>query len=375
MFEPSQHLVHTLGYKAYAPNRKHVHEDLSSYICIFAGCDGVFYESRHRWAEHVSSVHLRQLRCEICSAISRSASDVYDHVRDRHADKILSQGIHVLVDKCGRPSESTTASACPFCDYPSVLRRRGYSGEDDCTVSAKTFIQHICRHLEQLALFVLPRDVLCEEERHETDDDDNDDDEYVDRSSELEEDAQNEESLTAKDEEAELEAIELILAELVTKEKPSDVFHEPPDLAMRWQPPHDFTPPADIFNTEDTDALPMRQEPTFGGDLFTPGWARGFDVKKEGFCGRCTPGQWFNMPSGDYEFHMTYQHGCPTTGVPFPRPSSIRRVRGCQDRWEGYCDECMGWMVLRRTVRGWNWYRHWLLVSKTFQFSDVGREP
>ena len=278
------------------------------------------------------------------------------HITTIHSE-VPEVQVQALVDKYTRPLEYIPSSACPLCDYTSVLQQRGYGGPVPRAVGTKAFARHLSRHLEQLALFVLPRDVLAE-----CKDEEDDAQSFISSDSE---ESLIEENLIDENLEAHLQELTDILAGKASKQDDSDIFLKPPDLAMGWQPPHDFTPAAEEFDSEDPDVLPSRQEPIFGGDLYTPGWARGYGAEKEGFCGRCTPGQWLNMPQGDYKFHMTYLHGSPASGVPLQRPSFIRRASGSLDRWEGYCDECCDWMIIRRTDRGWNWYRHWLLVSST----------
>ena len=277
------------------------------------------------------------------------------HILTLH-NEVSEPQVQALADKYKKPVEHVPTSACPLCDYTSIsYHQRSCSDPAQRTVGTKAFARHLSRHLEQLALFVLPRDVLAECEDEE--------DDVQSSTSSDSEDSLMEEKMVTEDFEENLQELTDALTRKASEQDESDIFLEPPDLAMGWQPPHDFTPPAEDFDSEDPDVLPSRQEPIFGGDLYTPGWARGFGAEKEGFCGRCTPGQWLNMPGGNYEFHMTYLHGSPASGVPLQRPSFIRCASGSLGRWEGYCDECYNWMVIRKTNRGWNWYRHWLLVS------------
>jgi hypothetical protein len=62
-----------------------------------------------------------------------------------------------------------------------------------------------------------------------------------------------------------------------------------------------------------------------------------------------------NITDGSYRLHLTYFHGVPDSGVPRPRPSAIRPVQGKANVWEGFCDACKEWKVLKKTARGWNW--------------------
>lgn len=161
------------------------------------------------------------------------------------------------------------------------------------------------------------------------------------------------------------------LSEVAELHASCEIFKTPPNLALRWQPPQDFTPPPEDFDTDNADLLPVRQDPIFGGDLHTPGWARGNGAQKEGYCARCPTFHWVNVPDGSYGSHLTYFHGVPDSGVPLPRPKSIRQVHGRVHVWEGYCEPCGKWKVLKKSSRGWNWYRHWLDVSKFKYFYTV----
>jgi len=224
---------------------------------------------------------------------------------------------------------------------------------------------HLGRHLEQLAIFVLPKSALM----HELEEDDDDD-------------SRSSESDLADDDDPKQDALKDVSTDDVLmvlgsqSDQPPHILHEAPALALGWQPPHDFTPPAQYFETDDEDITPRREESTFGGDLFTPGWVRGYGKTKEGWCGRCEVGHWVNIPSGDYEFHLTYLHGLPYTGLPLPRPSAIREIEAQEGSWEAYCDICESWRTLKRTKQGWNWWRHCLTVCRPDLCNNVSdRDP
>jgi hypothetical protein len=277
------------------------------------------------------------------------------HLRQRHSDLVLPHQVMSIADMLGRPQEKINAADCPFCDYKALIERRRGMSMADVALMPEEFGRHVGRHLEQLAVFVLPLQDLDGEE--------NDIDSVADDNSASEnswdEEIRGKEIQLPSD----VNVTELLAAAVLLQPTDPDIFDEPPNLAMRWQPPHDFTPPLEDFDTDDPDTLPVRQEPIYGGDLFTPGWARGPDSYREGYCARCPTGHWVNMTGGKYEFHMTYFHGVPCSGVPLPRPTAIQEVPENPRRWKGYCDECKSWKALKRTSRGWTWYRHWLQVS------------
>ncbi|KAL8654300.1 MAG: hypothetical protein Q9210_001581 [Variospora velana] len=137
-----------------------------------------------------------------------------------------------------------------------------------------------------------------------------------------------------------------------------DILESSPDLAFKWMPPMDFTPDAKDFEADDDDLTPRREEPMFGGDIFTPVWVRGYGVQKEGFCGRCNPGVWHNLEDSTYEKNLTYMHGIASSGLSLPRPSRVQQLKGRNRQWQAYCNTCCGWRHLRKTEAGWNWFRH-----------------
>ncbi|KAI0451144.1 ankyrin repeat-containing domain protein [Xylaria acuta] len=264
-----------------------------------------------------------------------------EHLKSVHHDQIPKGQEEIVTSRFGRPISHINAADCSLCDYP---------------IFSVVFGRHLSRHLEQLALFVLPisdlvgRDETSDAEALKSTESDNDD-----GGSERGIEILSEPDLVQK------------LDDITSAQNgPPEALSKPPDLAMRWQPPQDFTPPLDDFYTNDVDLLPARQEPIFGGDLHTPGWARGFGSRKEGFCARCPVSHWVNISDGSYAFHLSYFHGVPASGVPLPRPSTIRPVAGKLDNWEGFCEACQEWKLLKKTKRGWNWYRHWLNDHTSF---------
>ena len=349
----------------WARPRKHVHADLSSYSCTFERCGELFFESKHKWWAHENEFHRRRWSCEMCRSSSQQHADLAaltDHLQSAHPAQVPPQQAEGLAQRFGRPLAYIDAADCPLCDYPNVLRRRGGHTEEEIRrIPNRKFGRHLGRHLEQLALFVLPHDDLMDDD---DDDEDglSDDDAGKDDSSSDSSDADTRLSLSGPD-------LVKKLSEVAARHsRAPDVFAEPPDLAMRWQPPQDFTPPSVDFEAEDAELLPSRQEPLYGGDLHTAGWVRGSGDCKEGFCARCPVSHWVTIPDGSYRFHLTYFHGVPESGIPLPRPSSIRPVAGKNGMWEGYCDACDGWRILKKTGRGWSWYRHWLNVRDFFSF-------
>jgi hypothetical protein len=343
-------------------NRRHVHSDLSTYVCTF-DCNESFFEHRRQWLQHEMEAHRRHWLCNMCTETCQSRRDMEIHLHQRHSDLVQPHQIMAIAQMLGRPLEKLSAADCPFCDYKSLLELSGGVAISNQELAPEEFGSHVGRHLEQLALFVLPLQDLDEEENgmESMEDGENTSE------SNWNEEGTDEDVHTPPD----VNFTEILAAAARREPSTADVFDEPPNLAMRWQPPQDFTPPEEDFDTNHADTLPLRQEPIYGGDLFTPGWARGPDSCREGYCARCPTGHWVNMTNGEYEYHMTYFHGVPRSGVPLPGPTAIQERLEKSNTWKGYCDACKSWKTLKRTGRGWTWYRHWLQVSSFVHY--VGR--
>ena len=341
-------------------NRKHVHSDLASYVCTFERCTQPPFESRHQWFHHEMEVHRRNWVCQFCDVFVLSSRDFENHLTQNHLDLINDNQIPSLVQLASQPLQRIPASACPLCDYDEVLRAR-LSVSETILIKPAQFRSHLGRHLEQLAFFVLPKGSLIQ---------DQDEDPQLKALSEAGSvrsvgtdngsDEEDDQSRLSEDGEDSLEDIFTVMA--LDANPTPHLLKSAPDLALGWQPPHDFTPPTVDFETDNPDMIPRREEPMFGGDLFTPGWVRGYAKKMEGYCARCEVGHWVTISDGTYEFHLTYLHGIPSTGLPLPRPSVVKEVADLPGVWEGYCNVCRGWRVLKRTKRGWNWFRHCLTV-------------
>ncbi|KAK3933560.1 ankyrin repeat-containing domain protein [Diplogelasinospora grovesii] len=291
-------------------------------------------------------VHRKRWSCEMCDEICHSLRKMEAHLRERHSERVQPGQVVALAQRLGRPLEKVGAASCPLCDYKAVIERRTGSinaSDQPPELTPKAFGKHVARHLEQLALFVLPWQDL--DGGGGGDDGMADSDDTSESSPDEESDVGEEEMQRQA---ADVDILEILAAEAALEPAVANVF---PDLAMRWQPPHDFTPPEEDFDTDDPDLFPLRQVPLYGGDLFTPGWARGPGAWHEGYCARCPTGHWF---------HMTYLHGVPSTGVPLPRPLTIIENLGEGQPWKGYCEACKSWQMLKKTNRGWSCYHHWL---------------
>ena len=337
------------------PLSKHVHADLASYCCTFNNCNEELFESRRDWFNHEMEVHRQEWLCSFCMSYHVDAKEFASHMTEFHKSAFTRTQLPGVVEKAARPLRRIPASACPLCDFEEEVRGRSIAvlPNEAITVRPGVFRRHLGQHLEQVALFVLPKDATMGGL------------EDIEAGVEEEGEIANSEAFSDR----ELDSVGDYADEAdesgddVDNESPENL-QTAPDLALGWLPPQNFTPPTADFEHDDPDMVPRREDSLFGGDVFTPGWVRGYGLKREGFCGRCVPGVWHNLADKSYERNLTYMHGIPSNGVPLPRPSVIRRVEDAPQKWEGYCDKCLTWRRLKRTSVGWNWFRHCLKVCE-----------
>lgn len=332
----------------------------------------------------------------ICDKPLPSVQLFEKHMKTRHSDTFLESQLPALTGRAARPLQRIAASACPLCDYESIVRQKSGPeiATEPITVRIQTFQNHLGRHLEQLALFVLPKREVIEQIDDTAKSDAANECEGItsgqaadsDDSEAIGSDAGDQKVNTPCDSDFNVDQLaEQLMAgadsasststllastldgsnnkSILGTEDIEEDTDSTPGLAFVWMPPMDFTPPKECFEVDDEELVPRREEPMFGGDIYTPGWVRGFGNRKEAFCGRCNPGVWHNIEDSSYEKNLTYMHGIASTGLSLPRPSSLRQLNGRSGVWQGYCEACLGWRNLKKSSAGWNWFRHWVKVS------------
>ena len=132
-------------------SRLHVFEDLKPYICTFPLCKDEFltFSTRKLWADHEFAEHRNTIywKCAECSAELPTSSDLTDHLRVSH-DICFSERnlVSVLATSKGIRGMNPKLGKCPLClETPGSTR--------------ESFISHICRHMESIALSALLGDV------------------------------------------------------------------------------------------------------------------------------------------------------------------------------------------------------------------------
>src|SRR2546421_10999344 len=133
----------------------HVFADLQAYTCTYKECLGNQgpFPQRSTWADHELREHFTKKvwMCALCKQSETSAGDYITHLQNAHKfsleDKRL--GKYLQGDQI-TSLKQVNSQSCPLC------LKGGWS-------SYHSYFSHVGRHLEEIALVVLPQDVDEEE--------------------------------------------------------------------------------------------------------------------------------------------------------------------------------------------------------------------
>jgi uncharacterized C2H2 Zn-finger protein len=139
--------------------RRHVLEDLEPYICTFSGCGLETYQTQQAWFDHELLVHRSIWACPKCSASFESSKSLEQHIIGHHGHDVTANQIAAVTEMARRRPESILPSECPFCDssWASAEPDAMPTGEAVVVVDVDQFRKHLGHHLQQIALFSLPR--------------------------------------------------------------------------------------------------------------------------------------------------------------------------------------------------------------------------
>ncbi|KAL8420263.1 hypothetical protein RB594_003154 [Gaeumannomyces avenae] len=136
----------------------HAYNDIRPYICTLGGpeCEELMFPDRNSWFQHELSEHRSTFVCAICSANGFDTMTKFkDHVLVH--GQLAEEQVNDLLAAGRQVQHEFGASACPFCvEWEDARRHRG-SGR----VTGPQLKRHVATHLEQLALFSVPREVIC----------------------------------------------------------------------------------------------------------------------------------------------------------------------------------------------------------------------
>ncbi|EJT82025.1 hypothetical protein GGTG_01999 [Gaeumannomyces tritici R3-111a-1] len=136
----------------------HAYNDIRPYICTLGGpeCEELMFPDRNSWFQHELSEHRSTFVCAICSANGFDTMAKFkDHVLVH--GQLAGEQVNDLLAAGRQVQHEFGASACPFCvEWEDARGHRG-SGR----VTGPQLKRHVATHLEQLALFSVPREVIC----------------------------------------------------------------------------------------------------------------------------------------------------------------------------------------------------------------------
>lgn len=142
--------------------KKHVYKDLQPYICTHSGCQDELlrFSTREAWAQHFDIHRLESIwRCTECDRDFTAVTSLEEHLNYDHAFSASSYQVKAAplasIRRQTRPIEQEICALC--LESPGKNRRK--------------FIRHVCRHMEDIALMVLPRDLGKEGNEEEESDD------------------------------------------------------------------------------------------------------------------------------------------------------------------------------------------------------------
>jgi len=126
--------------------KKHLLRDLQPYVCTFAGCatSDKMFDSRHEFFDHELLAHRKEWYCNAnCQEPFKLQTDFENHMRHSHPESFSEHQLPALVDMCQRMPDENAEVQCSLCT--------------ENIVSINQLGRHVARHLEELALFALPR--------------------------------------------------------------------------------------------------------------------------------------------------------------------------------------------------------------------------
>ncbi|KAK3399583.1 hypothetical protein B0T20DRAFT_349290 [Sordaria brevicollis] len=147
---------------------RHAYRDLKAYVCTVGGteCNDKFFDDRTSWFNHELEQHRSRYACVLCGDRDgqglRQRNELKQHILNVHG-KFDSDQLELLEDAGRNAVIDFKADDCPFCDdWSALIAKRMPPGrdtqpEDGFTVNSNRFKKHVAMHLEQLAIFALPR--------------------------------------------------------------------------------------------------------------------------------------------------------------------------------------------------------------------------
>ncbi|KAH6719114.1 hypothetical protein BKA61DRAFT_473803, partial [Leptodontidium sp. MPI-SDFR-AT-0119] len=141
--------------------KKHVLSDLKPYVCTFEDCELKLFSDRHTWFSHELKDHRQEWRCYFCSHYPFENSDSYQrHLASHHPESFVKAQLPALLEMSQKALSKLSPTDCPFCDdWEQRLRiiNPHIPATEALAVTPSQFQHHLGAHMEQLALFAIPR--------------------------------------------------------------------------------------------------------------------------------------------------------------------------------------------------------------------------
>ena len=119
------------------------------------------FADRSTWFSHELQVHRVEWCCPFCTHSPLQSLVLFEnHLQNYHAQKFIKEQLSALGATCQQSINKISPQACPFCDEWFVKLRDAnpdLAGET-LVVTPAQFQHHVGSHMEQLALFALPKD-------------------------------------------------------------------------------------------------------------------------------------------------------------------------------------------------------------------------
>ncbi|KAI8956283.1 hypothetical protein F4801DRAFT_10365 [Xylaria longipes] len=159
--------------------RRHAYRDLKAYVCTLGQgkCDSEMFGDSRTWFDHELQCHRKQWVCVICSkGPFRTPADFKSHTKNKHANVLVNDGqLESLMGASQRAVDAIAADECPFCnEWETILKNNTPvpqsmdSSGVVITVEPVQFRRHVASHMEQLALFAIPRNMGDDESDEDT---------------------------------------------------------------------------------------------------------------------------------------------------------------------------------------------------------------
>ena len=129
----------------------HIFADLQPYICTFADCKAELaqFPNRAAWAEHEFCQHriTRSWSCPECPQAFDNVPEWQNHIQKRHCLIFSDRNLNNAKDMAYKTEATRIENdECPLCRMVVGKPRRA-------------FVKHVGRHMEEIALMALPRNV------------------------------------------------------------------------------------------------------------------------------------------------------------------------------------------------------------------------